>query len=171
MINLFIFLVLAACLIWLNSCKKSNQELLVNRPFVNAGRDAIIAEGCNKAQLTGVVGSIDQSPTIFWKQISGPNQSTIISPNKSTTLLTNITTGTYHYVLQGTYQNGSASDTTVITVISTKEIVVDNLMWDEVDDIFDIWVLELTRPDLFCDTSRIKEISVQNSGACFQHNR
>jgi len=165
------------------SCGKDNQDSAPSPilpqpnklPIVNAGADATVIIGCNKAALNG--SAFDTSgfiTTFLWTQLSGPNQSTIVSPNTPVTFLTNITLGTYRFILQVIDNSGATStDTTEITVvpdIQLQEIIFTGLSWGfEPNDVPpDEPRLSIPkRPDLFCDTSRIKEVAVrlENSSA------
>lgn len=159
------------------SCGKDNQDAALSPilpqpnklPIVNAGGDAIVALGCNKAVLNGT--AFDSSgfiATCLWTQLSGPNQSTIVSPSTPVTLLTNITLGSYQFILRVIDNNGAtSSDTVEITVvpdIQIHEIIFTGLTWGfEPNDIpSDEPRLSLPkRSDLFCDTSRIKEVAMR----------
>jgi len=159
------------------SCRKDNQELPLSPilpqpnklPFVNAGADAMIPLGCNKAALNGVAFDTNGSiTTCLWTQLSGPNQSTIVSPNTPVTFLTNISLGTYRFILQVIDNRGATSaDTTEITVvpdIQIQEITFTGLTWGfEPNDVppDEPRLTIPKRPDLFCDTTRIREVAVR----------
>jgi hypothetical protein len=134
------------------------------KPVAIAGGNLTVAAGCNIFLLDGSFGSFDQSsPILKWEQISGPNESIIVDPEKAKTLVTNVVTGTYQYVLKVKDANGTANDTTIVTILNTKEITVNNLSWENLlDDVFHIWAISIKRPDIFCDTLRIKQILVNN---------
>ncbi|HVG42579.1 MAG TPA: hypothetical protein VM888_13275 [Chitinophagaceae bacterium] len=68
--------------------------------------------------------------------------------------------------MQVTNGNSSAADTTVLSIIDTGEIIVNNVTWiNLVDDIVHVWAMDINRPDLFCDTAQIKEIAINDRGA------
>jgi hypothetical protein len=175
----FILLSLTICLIIANSCKKSSLDTsltsfppqLNKPPVVNAGDDQTVSAGCNKASLSG--SASDSTGFIsadLWKQVSGPTLCSIVSPNKEVTQVTNIVEGVYRFALEVDDNLGaSAADTTEITVVSNvPEIIFSNLTWsyfpnDIPNDEPRLTVLP--RPDLFCDTSRIKEVAIQVSGS------
>lgn len=159
------------------SCGKDNQESPLppippppnKLPVVNAGVDAMARLGCNKATLNGSAFDTSGSITTYlWTQLSGPNQSTIVSPNAPVTFLTNISLGTYRFILQVMDNSGATSaDTTEITVvpdIQIQEIIFTGLTWGfEPNDVppDEPRLTMPKRPDLFCDTARIKEVAVR----------
>jgi hypothetical protein len=168
--RIFTLLVLVSCLIVVNSCKKNPPQTLTTPPqtykppVANAGADQTVSVGCNNNALLSGFGSASTSVnTYLWKQISGPNQCNIVNANAGVSLLTNITQGVYQFVLEVKDNFGaSATDTTEITVVANiPEIIFSNLTWnyppdDDVPSLF-----APSRPDLFCDTSRVKEVSIQ----------
>ncbi len=138
------------------------------QPITNAGTSDTVAANCNKASLSGSATDRDGFiNTYLWTQLSGPNQVTIVTPNNSSTFFTNFTAGTYRFVLRATDDGGaSSSDTTEITVVQDiKEIIFANLLWSyEPDDIpaDEPRLAAPSRPDLFCDPSRIKEVAIRS---------
>ena len=159
------------------SCGKDNQELPLSPilpqpnklPIVDAGADAMVRLGCNKVALNGTAFDTSGFITTYrWTQLSGPNQSTIVSPNAPVTFLTNISLGTYRFILQVIDNSGATSaDTTEITVvpdIQIQEITFTGLTWGfEPNDVppDEPRLTIPKRPDLFCDTTRIREVAVR----------
>jgi len=150
-----------------DDCAGNNPSIGNKPPIVNAGKDETVTVACNKAALVGSASDSDGLiRTYLWIQLSGPNQSTIVSPNTPTTFLTNITVGTYRFVLQVSDNSGAtATDTTEMTVIPIiQEIIFTDLTWGFEPNDVPPDEPRLTLPkrlDLFCDTSRVKEVAVQ----------
>lgn len=177
LINRIVFGILLFTPIVFISCKKDQTStpaplkppgipaIIDNKPPVAyANADTTVAAGCGKGEIGGFWTSSDPSASILWRQIAGPTQSNIINPNQVKTLVTNLIAGKYRYILEVSDRNGSSRDTIELTVQHTKEVKVENLMWvNIVDDIVHVWEVTIQRPDLFCDTSQIKDILIMNN--------
>jgi len=79
-----------------NACSTQHRDVsvVVSRPptAVNAGSDPVIA--CN-ATSTFLAGSVPDTATGNWSQVSGPNTATVASPNSANTALTGLVPGVY----------------------------------------------------------------------------
>ncbi|MEO6611071.1 MAG: hypothetical protein ABIT05_00210 [Chitinophagaceae bacterium] len=176
------YTILLFCLIIAFSCEKNSSysggptgpgpvpPYLNTPPIVNAGKDQTVPVACNKAFLSGsafdTTGSIS---SCSWRQLSGPNQCTIVSAFAINSFLTNIVTGIYQFELKVNDNSGAfATDTIEVTVVSMlSEIIFADLTWSFTpNDIpYDEARLTVpTRPDLFCDTTRQMQILVQPAG-------
>ena len=104
-----------------NACSTQHRDvsIVVSRPpaAANAGSDPVIA--CN-ATTTFLAGSVPDTSTGSWSQVSGPNTATIVSPNSANTSLTGLVPGSYifRWVVNGGLACTPKFDEVLVTVAS-----------------------------------------------------
>jgi hypothetical protein len=114
----------------ISACQK--EEIVENTlPIVNAGRDTTIDLTNATSDSIKLIGSAtDADGTIagyLWSQVSGPNQSSIITPGSATTYINGLISGKYVFQLMATDNKGAVGVKSIEVTIIQKTIYPNNL--------------------------------------------
>src|SRR5215217_8299098 len=112
------------------SCTKDPKEFIENNPpKVYAGKDTSIALSklVDSIQLSGTATDSDGLIVGYiWSQVSGPNESVIVSPGSATTIVKNVEAGTYVFQLMAVDNKGATGVNSVsVNVLAPKVFTVN----------------------------------------------
>ena len=112
------------------SCQKDPEKFIENKPpKVDAGKDTTIelTKLSNSIQLSGISSDTDGTVVGYiWSQVSGPNESIIVSPGSANTLVKGLEVGNYVFQLMAVDDKGATGVNSVsVNVLAPKVFTVN----------------------------------------------